>query len=137
MSDKFIKYKDFGLLLLRFGIGVMFILHGWGKLTGGPERWEALGGTMSFVGVTFAPAFFGFMAAFAEVFGGLFLLLGTFWRFSCFLLLCTMIVATAYHIGKGDPFPSLSHSIEAGILFLSLIFIGPGKYNLQSLIKKG
>ena len=34
---------DFGLLILRVGIGVMFIIHGWGKLIGGTDKWEAIG----------------------------------------------------------------------------------------------
>ena len=34
------KYRDIGLLFLRIGIGVMFIMHGLPKLIGGPEKWE-------------------------------------------------------------------------------------------------
>jgi uncharacterized membrane protein YphA (DoxX/SURF4 family) len=30
------KYKNFGLLILRVGLGVMFIYHGLQKLLGGP-----------------------------------------------------------------------------------------------------
>ena len=75
---------------------------------------------------------FGFMAAFSEVFGGLFLVLGILWIPANLLLLLTMVVATQYHISNGDSFPDLSHSIEAGILFLALIFIGTGKYRLFS-----
>ena len=37
--------KDFGLLLVRLGIGVsIFIFHGYDKITGGPGLWEGLGG---------------------------------------------------------------------------------------------
>ena len=32
------KYRDIGLLFLRIGIGVMFIMHGLPKLIGGPEN---------------------------------------------------------------------------------------------------
>ena len=35
------------------------------------------------------------------------------------------------HLGKGDGLMGASHAIEAGILFLSLILIGPGRYSLN------
>lgn len=128
------RYQQEGLLLLRIGIGLMFILHGWPKITGGPERWEQIGGSTENLGITFAPAFFGFMAAFAEAVGGLCLLLGLFFRPMTLLLFLTMEVATIHHITSGDGFGGYSHSLEAAILFISLFFIGPGRYSLdQSL----
>ena len=129
------KYRDIGLLILRVGIGVMFIMHGLPKLTGGPEKWEMLGGTMKSLGVGFAPMVWGFMAALSEFAGGLLLALGFFTRPACFFLLATMIVAMSMHISKGDPFVAYSHAMEAGILFLSLILIGPGKYSLDDQIR--
>lgn len=126
------RYKDTGLLLLRIGIGTMFILHGWPKLAGGPARWEAIGQTMELVGISFAPAFWGFLAGFAEVAGGLLLILGLFWRIACLFLLLTMIIAATRHIAAGDPFNVYSHAVEAAILFFSLLFIGPGKYSLDN-----
>ncbi len=129
------KYRDVGLLILRVGIGIMFMSHGLPKLIAGPEKWLILGGTMNSLGVDFAPMVWGFMAAFSEFAGGMLLALGFFTRPACFFLLATMIVATSMHISKGDPFLKYSHAMEAGILFLSLIFIGPGKYSLDDLIR--
>ena len=126
------SYKSFGLLLLRIGIGIAFILHGWPKLAGGVAYWELVGKAMEVVGVTFAPAFWGFMAGFAETVGGLLLLLGLLWRPACLLLLLTMLIATAGHIKGGDTFNDYSHALEAAILFFALLFIGPGKYSLDS-----
>ncbi|AKD01881.1 DoxX family protein [Pontibacter korlensis] len=126
------KNKNLGLLLLRLGIGVMFILHGWPKLAGGPERWEAIGQNMELFGMGFAPTFWGFMAAFAEVAGGLLIMLGLFFRTACILLLITMIVATTRHAVAGDGFGGYSHALEAAILFFSLLLIGPGKYSLDN-----
>lgn len=128
------KYKDTGLLLLRIGIGFMFILHGWPKLTGGPEKWEQIGKTMELMGIGFAPVFWGFMAGFAEVVGGTLIVLGFFYRIACALLVITMLVATARHAAAGEGFGGYSHALEAGILFFSLLFIGPGKYSLDKTI---
>ncbi|MER2996993.1 DoxX family protein [Pontibacter populi] len=128
------KYKDFGLLILRLGIGLMFILHGWPKLTGGPEKWEQIGNTMQLLGINFAPVFWGFMAGFAEVVGGALIMLGFFYRIACALLVITMVVATLRHYTAGDGFGGYSHALEAAILFFSLLFIGPGKYSLDKAI---
>ena len=125
------KYKEFGLLILRLGIGGMFILHGWPKITGGPAGWEKLGMATTSVGIHFAPIFFGFMAAIAEFGGGICLILGLFTREACLLLFIDMVVASTMHLTKGDGFIVASHAIEAAILFLSLTFIGPGKYSLD------
>lgn len=125
------KSKNFGLLLLRVGIGVMFILHGWPKLAGGAERWEAIGQNMELLGIGFAPVFWGFMAGFAEVAGGFMLILGLLFRPAVMLLLITMLVATLKHVAGGDGFGGYSHSLEAAMLFFSLLFIGPGKYSFD------
>ncbi len=130
------KYRDAGLLILRVGIGFMFMLHGWPKITGGPMFWEKLGMATGSVGIHFAPTFFGFMAALAEFGGGILLMLGLCSRLACILLFINMFVASAMHITKGDGVITVaSHAIEAAILFLSLIFIGPGQYSLDDKLK--
>jgi len=124
------KHRDKGLLILRIGIGICFILHGWPKIST-PDKWAWLGSQLPMVdGGTFA-SIMGFMAAFAEFGGGIMLLLGLFTRPACFLMLNTMIVATYMHVSKGYSFMKYSHALEAGILFLSLLFIGPGAYSLD------
>ena len=125
------KYQDVGLLILRVGIGLMFMGHGFPKLFGGPEKWVLIGGVMKTFGLDFAPSFWGFLAAFSEFGGGVLLTLGFLTRPACVFLLSTMFVASSMHISKGDPFVKYSHAVEAGILFLSLFLIGPGKYSLD------
>ena len=124
------KYHDLGLLILRVGIGAMFIAHGLPKMMGGVPVWKGLGHAMSVVGVFIAPELWGFMAAFAEVFGGISLITGIFFVPFSAMLAFEMVIATCMHLSKGDGFLVSSHAIEAAILFFSLIFIGPGKYVL-------
>lgn len=136
MAHPTIKYLDHGLLLLRIGIGIFYIFHGYPKLFGGPERWEAVGGAIGVLGLGFMPVFWGFMAAVAETFGGIFLILGLFTRPAAGLLFITMFVAALFHISSGDPYSSISHAGKMAVLFLSLIIIGPGKFSLDNKINK-
>jgi len=129
--DNLGKYRNTGLLLLRFGIGLMFIIHGFPKLAGGPNGWTSLGGSMKVIGVDFLPVFWGFMAAVTETFGGFLLIVGLFYRPALILLVFTMVIATMVHLSKGDGLKGASQAIEMGILFFSLIFIGPGKYSVD------
>ena len=131
------KYRDAGLLILRVGIGVMFVFNGYPKLIAGPETWAMIGVSMKVLGIGFAQTAWGFMAALSECAGGILLVLGFLTRPACFFLLMTMVVATMMHIGKGDPFLKYSHAMESGILFLSLILIGPGKYSLDGQYRPG
>ncbi len=125
------RFRDAGILVLRVGIGLSFMAHGIPKLMGGPEKWVTLGKAMGNIGVTFYPVGWGFMAGFSETVGGLLLVLGFLFRPACMLLLFTMFIAGLMHIKLGDPFTKWSHALEAGIVFLALIFIGPGKYSID------
>ncbi|REJ79980.1 MAG: DoxX family protein [Acidobacteria bacterium] len=126
--------RDVGLLIIRLGIGTsMLVLHGWGKITGGPERWERLGGTMRNFGIDFAPAFWGFMAGFAETFGSLALILGIAFLPGAALLAFTMFVASVRHLmlPPGDPgagWSGASHALELMCIYIALIFTGPGRF---------
>lgn len=122
---------DIGLLIIRIGLGVMFIMHGLPKITGGPERWEKLGGAMSNLGIDFLPVVWGFLAAFAEFFGGIFLIFGLMWAPATLMLFFTMFVAALVHINNGDGFKGYAHAVEVGIVFLGLFFTGPGKYIIR------
>lgn len=124
------KFRDLGLLLLRLGIGIVFIFHGYPKLFN-PEMWPNLGRAMANLGITFGYSFWGFMAAFSEFGGAILLILGFFFRPACFLLFFTMFVAAIMHLSAGHGFSVASHAIELTIIFFSLIFIGPGKFSID------
>ncbi|MDX1763979.1 MAG: DoxX family protein [bacterium] len=129
MTDFFDRYRDWGILFLRIGLGIAFLFHGVPKLLGGPGAWAGLGSAaMAPLGISFAPAAWGLMAALSETVGGLLLILGLLFRPACLLLAITMMVALNMHVSKGDPFKVYSHAMEAGIVFLALTLIGPGRF---------
>lgn len=125
-------YRDWGLLLLRAGLGAMMVLHGWPKIVGGPARWEQLGGAMAHLGIKFAPVAWGFLAASAETLGGALIVLGFFFRPATAALFFTMVVAATmrYRLSGGE-FLDWAWPAELGIVFLGLFIIGPGRVSLD------
>ncbi len=124
-------YKNFGLLIIRLGLGLSFIMHGSPKMFGGPPVWKDVGTVMRTAGVDLAPTFWGFMAAFAEFGGGILVILGFYFRPAVLLMAITMAMALNMHLSKGDPFRVYSHAMELGIVFVSLLFVGPGKFSID------
>lgn len=130
--------KDAGLLLARAGIGFFFFyVHGLPKLTAGAPVWEKLGGAMANLGITFAPAAWGFMAASAECLGGLLILLGLLTRPAAAVLTFNMFVAAVMHLAMGQGLKETAHAAEAMFFFLGLAFAGGGRYSLDQLLFKG
>jgi len=136
ISEFLNRNRDLGLLILRIGLGAMFIIqHGGPKLFGGPERWVRVGQAVGNFGIHILPGFWGFMAGLSEFGGGIALILGIFFRPAAALMLATMIVAAGSHFARGEGLKGADHAIEVGLVFLGLIFIGPGKYSLAELLK--
>jgi len=136
------SHIDAGLLVIRVGIGLsMMLLHGYGKLTAGPESWARLGGQMARFGLDFFPVFWGFMAMFAEFFCSAAIVLGIAFRPAAFLLIGTMAVAAIRHLtlppdAENAGISGAAHALEFMTVFIGLFFIGPGKYALASLWRR-
>lgn len=129
---------DLALLVLRLGFGLsMFAFHGWGKITGGPERWERLGGVMALFGLDFAPLFWGLLAALAESVGSALIVLGLFTRPAAVMLAGTMLVAAWRHLSlpagtDGAGLSGASHALEYLVVYAVLLIAGAGKYSLDA-----
>jgi putative oxidoreductase len=125
------RYIDTGLLVSRVGIGGMFLFHGFPKLLGGPEKWAKLGEALRYAGVSEWHTVFGFIAAFAEFFGGLAVLIGFAYRPACLLLTIVMAVAANMHLGRGEGLLGAAHALENAFLFFAAAFVGPGAYSVD------
>jgi putative oxidoreductase len=134
---------DIGLLLLRVGVGIsMLTFHGYAKITGGPELWAKLGVHMKNLGITFAPAMWGFEAALAEFFCSILLVLGVLFRPAAALLAFTMFVAVMRHLNlppdsPGAGWSGASHALELLCVYVALFLTGPGRYAFSLLWRRG
>ena len=81
------KLKPLALLLLRLGLGIIFIFHGYPKLFTQAQHWAEMFAKMGF------PAYFAYISGVIEFFGGVLLMLGLFTRIASLLLAIEMAVA--------------------------------------------
>ena len=126
------KRLSTSLLLMRVVFGVAMAIHGWPKFQNmttwmGPEAP--------------VPTILVALAAIAEFLGGIAIALGALTPIATFGMTCTMIVASAFHISKGDPWISKGEASWelAGIylvLSVVLLLVGPGRFSVDAILTK-
>ena len=126
------RYLEIGYTFIRVAVGLIFMVHGWGKLSGGIATWQWMGSQMAHFGITFWPTVWGFLGMLAELGGGFCLVLGLGTRFAAAALVFMMTVALSYHITKGDTFNDVwSHAFTMLFIFIGLCIAGSGSYSLD------
>lgn len=125
-------------LALRLGLGVVFVDHGYSKLTGGPA--EGFGGMLTGLGVA-APEVFAWLVTIAELVGGLMLLLGLATRLVTLPLIATMIgaiILVKADLGiiapNGSPMAGAELDIALIAGLVALLFMGPGRLSADHVI---
>ncbi len=130
----------FAPLALRIPIGIIFFAHGAQKLFGwfGGYGLNGVAGWMESIGL--APGMLmAILAGSAEMFGGLFLILGLLVRPSAFVLAITMLVAIfAVHFENGLFMSNDGYEFGLALLAasISLLISGAGKLSIDKLILK-
>lgn len=111
---------DAGLLVLRIGVGAIFIFTGWMKVSD-------LAGTVGFFGTIGFSPFWAYLVSFVELVGGIAILLGVYTRVAAGLLAIVMLVASY----KLLPTPQMLIA-PVSLLFstVALKLAGGGKYSL-------
>ncbi|MEK0447815.1 MAG: hypothetical protein RL088_83 [Verrucomicrobiota bacterium] len=133
------RNRDAGILLLRIWLGVVFLwVHGAPTLLDDDVlgRWQFHGTQMGLWGISWpAPKFWGFLSMLVHTGGIVLFILGLLFRPSCLLLAIVMAVAATYEFSTKRTFSAglreASHAIELGLVFLAMMFIGPGKYSID------
>lgn len=128
------KLEDHARLFLRLGLGVAVAFHGYPLFMGGPAKWVELGAAMEALGVAQYPAVWGFTAAVAQFFGGIFTVFGFGTRLWALLLGITFTLAAATHFRAGDGFGAAMHAMELAVVFWALVVFGPGRFSVDARI---
>ncbi len=115
-----------GLFLLRIGLAVLMIPHGYSKLN------KLLSGDIGDfpdpLGVT--PTVSLALTVFAEFVCSILLLCGAFTRFAAGVLIFCMLVI-AFKVHWADPLGDKEHALLYGFGYLALFFAGPGKFSVD------
>ena len=124
------KWEPLTLLLLRCGLGLVFIYHGYPKLFGNTERFVEAFQTLGL------PKYFVYLAGAIEVFGGLAITFGLLTPIVGIILLLEMAVAMwKYNFNEGIyAVREYELPLILGLASLSLAATGAGALSLDHLI---
>jgi len=136
LAGFYAKMEPMVYTLLRFGIGIIIFVHGYGKVMGpGPTGVTGMFTRMAFP----APGAMAYVAIFVETVGTLCVAIGLFTRFfSAALAIEMLVIMLTAHISKG-------FSVGAGgyeyVLLLGLVYFyiairGGGPYSADAKIGK-
>jgi putative oxidoreductase len=129
-----VEHTEWGLLALRIAVGVIFIVHGWPKITG------ARGMAAMMSGGEAKPVLVGVFTVqgLVEAVGGLLLILGVLTQLVAIAFMIIMVGAIALKIGrlKTGFMATQTTGWEFDFVLLAanllLFFTGPGSLALQS-----
>ena len=133
--------SPYGSTILRVFVGLVFILHGYGKFHGaffGDGLGGLAGGYIEPSGIP-APMFFAWMAMITEFFGGICLVLGLFTRAWAFMA-AVMMYMIVFFVKGTDVFFAYKGGIEydltLAIIFTVIAIKGASQYSLDAKMKK-
>ncbi|MDD5408637.1 MAG: DoxX family protein [Candidatus Omnitrophica bacterium] len=123
---------NWGILVLRLALGIMFMAHGLQMafgLFGGPG---VKGFSQMLSGLGFAPAiFWSYVASYTVFIGGLLVIIGLQTRLaSALLLIFILTAAIKVHLAKGFFLSNggFEYNFIIAAICLALILLGPGKF---------
>ena len=115
---------DIGLFILRVGISLLMIPHGWSKL----QRLNNGEDFYNFLGMGSEVSLL--LIVIAEFFCSILLIIGIGTRFILIPLMIGMLVVV-FMVHGADPFGDKEHGLLFLVPYLTLFITGPGKYSLD------
>lgn len=125
---------DKALFILRLAAGVIFVLHGYGKLFGNAPGMDMFTSMVAGLGLPM-PGIFAYAAALSEFLGGLALLTGLYTK--VFSALLVVVMAVAFAGVKQFKLPQGDVDIALMAIALAIHFAGPGSYTVRKWLMKG
>jgi len=130
------RLHPLALLVLRLGLGIIMIAHGWQKLSGG------LGKFMGFLSNIGAPGWMAYLVVAAEFGGGILLVVGLLTRLAALSVVIDMAVAIDKVHWKNGLMSSPGKAgyefpLACGIIAFALIFLGAGPISLDGAFFRG
>ena len=124
------KYREFGLLLIRLSLGLVFILYCGPILIAGGSAWAHFGTGARTFGIHSHHQLWGFIGALAGCAGGVLMIFGLFFRVGVLLVL-VLALAHAIGLARATGFRTALPSIEMCFVLAGILFVGPGKYSVD------
>ncbi len=121
--------QPFALLVLRAVLGLVMTAHGWLRVNGGMAEYK---GFLVSVGI---PGWMGYLSAYAELAGGILLIIGLLTRLAALAVFIDMMIAvkvtwkTGLLGAQGYQFP-----LALAAMAFALIFFGGGPISLDTAI---
>ena len=130
------RLQPLALFLMRLTLGCIMTVHGYHKVFGGLQHFAHMVGGMGL------PVWLGYVAAFAELLGGLLLIVGFFTRPAAIVVCIDLVVAiwkVHLHNGlMGSPdHPGFEFPLAAATLAFALIFFGAGPISIDHVLRGG
>lgn len=128
-------YINFGLLFYRLALGISMFYHGYLKYVSGEQGLYKVGAMLSTLGVPSGfEVILGTIASYAEMVGGILIIIGLFTRIGSILIIGTLAVATILNLNGN--FFSWDYPSQMGFGAIMLFFAGAGRYSLDKALFK-
>ncbi len=118
---------DVADFLLRLALAIIFIHHGWGKLSD-------MAGTLKFFNSLGLPTYLAYLDTWIELLGGIFIILGVWVRPIAWFFVIIMIGVISF---VKSPLGLWGHELELTLLLVSLAvaYLPTGRFTVRKLFK--
>ena len=124
------RFSPYAAVVLRLGVGVVFLHHGWWKL----HNFAAVTGMVHEIGFPFATVFAAILTG-VETLGAVCVILGVLTRVWALMMAVNMVVAILAVLLPHGQAPELEGMLLAGSL--ALVVLGDGPVSIGLTLKKG
>ncbi len=136
MFDSQDRRIHLGLLIIRLGLTAVLLWHALPKLFDGLQQWKNIGMGLSAINIGFPPVVVGFTILFLETLGAVSFVFGYFFRAACIILFAIFGVYFFLYLQKPGYDTLMLWSLGLAVVFLGLVYVGPGRYAIAVKLEK-